>query len=72
MPRGLRALLLGLLGFGRGEDQPEAAITAIRWLTSIGPIVFLSLSIAFARGYPLTRAAHGRILDALDARDAAR
>jgi Na+/melibiose symporter-like transporter len=65
----LAMTLLGLLGFRQGDDQPEAAVTAIRWLTSVGPIVFLSLSIWFARGYPLTRAAHGRILDALADRD---
>jgi Na+/melibiose symporter-like transporter len=67
----LAMTLLGLLGFGKGEEQPQAAITAIRWLTSVGPIVFLALSIWFARGYPLTREAHERILDALSARDAA-
>lgn len=66
----LALTLLGLLGFGKGDEQPASAITAIRWLTSLGPVVFLSLSIWFARGYPLTREAHGRILDALAARQA--
>ncbi len=62
--------LLGLLGYTQGTEQPESAITAIRWLTSVGPALFLALSIWFARGYPLTRAEHGRILEVLAARDA--
>jgi sugar (glycoside-pentoside-hexuronide) transporter len=64
--------LLGLLGYTQGSEQPESAITAIRWLTSIGPAFFLALSIWFARGYPLTREAHGLILDQLADRDAAK
>ncbi|MGH0029818.1 MAG: MFS transporter [Myxococcota bacterium] len=65
----LAMTLLGLLGFTKGDEQPEAAVTAIRWMTSIGPCVFLAASIWFARAYPLTRLEHGRILDALAARD---
>jgi sugar (glycoside-pentoside-hexuronide) transporter len=66
----LAMALLGFLGFTQGADQPESAITAMRWLTSVGPALFLALSIGFARGYPLTRAAHARILAQLAARDA--
>lgn len=65
----LALTLLGLLGFTKGEEQPEAAVTTIRLLTSIGPCIFLAASIWFARAYPLTRAEHGRILDALAARE---
>jgi sugar (glycoside-pentoside-hexuronide) transporter len=63
--------LLGLLGYGK-ESQPESAVTAIRWLASVGPAAFLALSVWFARGYPLTRLAHERILTRLEERDAAR
>jgi Na+/melibiose symporter-like transporter len=66
----LAMALLGFLGFAQGDEQPEAAITAIRWLTSLGPALFLAASIGFARGYPLTRAAHARILEQLAARGA--
>jgi sugar (glycoside-pentoside-hexuronide) transporter len=59
--------LLGALGYSK-EEQPEIAITAIRWLASVGPAFFLALSIWFARGYPLTRRAHDRILDGLGRR----
>jgi GPH family glycoside/pentoside/hexuronide:cation symporter len=67
----LAMTLLGVLGFTQGEVQPEAAVTAIRWLTSVGPAIFLALSIWFARGYPLTRQAHSVILARIAARDAA-
>ena len=56
-------LPLGLLWAGGAqEEQPEAAITAIRWLAALGPAVFLAISLWFARGYPLTRSAHEDIL----------
>jgi len=61
--------LLGLLGYSK-DSQPESAVTAIRWLASVGPAAFLALSVWFARGYPLTRRAHERILAGLDARRA--
>ncbi len=64
--------LLGLLGFIQGDEQPEAAVTAIRWLTGAGPAFFLALSIWFARGYPLTRAAHARLVKQLAERDGTR
>lgn len=67
----LAMTLLGFLGYEQGQHQPAAAITAIRWLTSVGPALFLALSIHFARGYPLGREAHARILEQLSARDAA-
>jgi GPH family glycoside/pentoside/hexuronide:cation symporter len=66
----LALALLGALGFSK-EEQPEAAVTAIRWLASVGPAVFLALSLWFARDYPLTRAAHDRILASLAERSRA-
>lgn len=63
--------VLGQLGFGQGERQPPAAVTAIRWLASVVPALLLLLSAWYARGYPLTRAAHARILAQLSARERA-
>lgn len=46
-------------------DLEESARQAIRWMTAMGPIVFIAIGILFARGYPLTRARHTEILDDL-------
>lgn len=61
--------LLDLAGFVQGSEQTELARQAIRCLTSLAPAVFLGLAIWLARGYPLTRAAHARILSQLAERD---
>ena len=47
----------GVLGY-TSTTQPanEATLTAIRWLASIVPAVFLLLAAWLARGYRLTRA----------------
>jgi GPH family glycoside/pentoside/hexuronide:cation symporter len=60
--------VLGGLGFGQGDTQPPAAIEAIRWIATLVPAAMLLLSAWFARGYPLTRAAHERILEQLTTR----
>jgi Na+/melibiose symporter-like transporter len=57
--------VLGALGFGKHDVQPPAAVEAIRWLGSVVPSALLVLSAWFARGYPLTRAEHARILTRL-------
>jgi Na+/melibiose symporter-like transporter len=62
------ALVLGILdlaGYQKGEVQTETARQAIRWLTAVGPTCFLLVAVWIARSYPLTRQAHGRILEAL-------
>ena len=64
--------VLGSLGFGQGETQPPAAIEAIRWVATVVPAAMLLLSAWYARGYPLTRAAHERILHELAARERTR
>jgi GPH family glycoside/pentoside/hexuronide:cation symporter len=64
----LALLLLGALGYTQGGQQNEATLTAIRLLTSLGPMLFLALGAWIAWGYPLTRGAHGRILARLAAR----
>jgi len=58
----LAMLVLGRLGYHQGDVQPPAAVEAIRWLATIVPAALLLLSAGFARGYPLTRAEHVRIL----------
>ena len=63
--------ILDLAGFVKSEDgvsQSESARQAIRWLTAGAPCVFLLIGVWFARGYPLGREAHARIVAALDAR----
>ncbi len=68
----LAMLLLGALGFSKGEEQNAATVTAIRLLTTLAPAIFLALAIWIAQGYPLTRERHARIVQQLAARDAAR
>ena len=65
----LAMFVLGWLGFGKGDVQPPAAVEAIRWLGSVVPSLLLVLSAWYARGYPLTRAEHERILAELSRRD---
>ncbi len=65
------SLVLGILdlaGMGKGETQNETARQAIRWLTALGPAFFLGVGVWLARGYPLTRAAHRRIVSELENR----
>lgn len=67
--------ILDLSGFqklGPGEAQPEAARQAIRWLTALSPCAFLLAGVWVARGYPLGRERHARIVAELAARDAGR
>jgi sugar (glycoside-pentoside-hexuronide) transporter len=68
----LALFVLGGLGYAQGDEQNSAAIGGIRVLTSLAPACFLALSIWIARGYPLTREAHARILEQLEARDGER
>jgi sugar (glycoside-pentoside-hexuronide) transporter len=68
----LAMLLLGVLGFSKGEEQNAATVTAIRQLTTLGPAIFLALAIWIAYGYPLTREKHARIVARLAERDAQR
>lgn len=68
----LALTLLGAMGFVRGAVQSEEVKLAIRGLTAVAPAVFVALSLAFARVYPLTRARHAEILEGLARRDAAR
>lgn len=64
--------LLDLAGYQKGEVQTEGARQAIRWLTALGPAAFLAIGVWLVRGYPLTRAAHGRIVAELEARSGLR
>ncbi len=60
--------ILDLVGFVKGDEQTETVRHTIRFLSAAGPAVFLGLAIWVALDYPLTRAAHQRIRDALGAR----
>jgi sugar (glycoside-pentoside-hexuronide) transporter len=60
--------LLDFLGYAQGDTQTETARQGIRWLTALAPCAFLLLGVQAARGYPLTRAAHARIVAELEAR----
>ncbi len=59
---------LDLCGFDGSlprEQQAPLALEAIRVSTSLVPAAFLLLAVWIARGYPLDRAAHARILQAI-------
>jgi sugar (glycoside-pentoside-hexuronide) transporter len=62
---------LELSGFVANEPQEQSTITTIRVLTAVVPGLFVVLGAWVARGYPLTRARHAEILEALEARRAA-
>ena len=64
--------VLGSLGFGQGDAQPPAAVVAIRWIATVVPAAMLLLSAWCARGYPLTREVHTRILAELSEREVRR
>jgi sugar (glycoside-pentoside-hexuronide) transporter len=68
----LAMLLLGALGFSKGEEQNAETVTAVRLLTTLVPATFLALAIWIARGYPLTRKQHAHIVERIAARDAVR
>ena len=53
--------ILDIVGFTEGDEQSELVRQTIRFLTAMGPAVFLSLAVAVAWGYPLTRAAHAQV-----------
>jgi sugar (glycoside-pentoside-hexuronide) transporter len=61
--------ILGLLGFQQDQEQSQTVQTAIRLLTSVAPALFLALALVFAAGYPLSRARHEEIVEALDRRE---
>jgi sugar (glycoside-pentoside-hexuronide) transporter len=67
----LAGLALEIVGYGGGEPASPAALTTIRILTTAVPAFFLVAATALALGYPLTRARHAEILDALDERQQA-
>lgn len=62
--------ILDFAGFAQGAEQTETVRQMIRILTAVAPAFFLAFSIWLAWNYPLTRAAHARILDGLLQRQA--
>jgi GPH family glycoside/pentoside/hexuronide:cation symporter len=65
---GLVLQLAGFDGDAARADQTDLALTAIRALTSLAPMVLLLLAIVVAARYPLTRQAHTKILEQLQRR----
>lgn len=67
-------VILDLAGLPEGKDAvpPDSAVTAIRWLASVGTSVMVLWAAWIARGYPLTRARHAEILVQLEARNGQR
>nr|MCS5637095.1 MFS transporter [Myxococcota bacterium] len=60
---------LSWAGFDKeAVEQPPIVMKTIRYLTTAAPALFLLLGMIAARGYPLTRARHAEILQALAAR----
>jgi sugar (glycoside-pentoside-hexuronide) transporter len=66
----LAFVLLGALGFVKGDVQSPDVRNAIRLFATLGPALCLGVAVWFARAYPLTRERHAEILAALAARDA--
>jgi len=68
---GVAMMGLGFEAAGYVADQPQtdAALLAIRIATALAPAFFLAVAISISLGYPLTREAHARIRNELDARD---
>ncbi|RPG13735.1 MAG: hypothetical protein CBC32_001560 [Proteobacteria bacterium TMED72] len=61
---------LSLSGFDQTlSEQPASALWTIRGLASIAPAAFIILGLFAARAYPLTRARHEEIIDALGAKE---
>ena len=57
---------LSLSGFDQSlSEQPTSALWTIRGLASIAPALFIILGLFAARSYPLTRARHTEIVEAL-------
>jgi sugar (glycoside-pentoside-hexuronide) transporter len=67
----LAGLALEIAGYGGNEPASPAAATTIRILTTAVPAVFLIAAAVIALRYPLGRARHVEILEALDARQRA-
>jgi GPH family glycoside/pentoside/hexuronide:cation symporter len=68
-------IALDLCGFDGAlprEQQSALALSAIRVSTSIVPAAFLLLAAWIARAYPLDRAAHARIVEAIARRETLR
>ncbi|MDH5306904.1 MAG: glycoside-pentoside-hexuronide (GPH):cation symporter [Myxococcales bacterium] len=63
---------LGALGLTKGDAQSETVRSAIRLLSTLTPAVFLALGVWIARGYPLSRERHARIVKQLAERNAKR
>jgi sugar (glycoside-pentoside-hexuronide) transporter len=64
-------IVLDVFGFEPGVEQSETVLRAVRYLTVIGPSVFLLIAVYLAASYPLSRARHAQIVRQLKRRAAA-
>jgi sugar (glycoside-pentoside-hexuronide) transporter len=64
--------LLDVAGFVQGAEQTETARQAIRYTMSLAPAFFLALAVWLSLDYPLTRAVHAQIREALEQRRSGR
>jgi GPH family glycoside/pentoside/hexuronide:cation symporter len=60
--------ILGLAGYIPNAEQPEAVLLALRVLYALVPSVCNLVALAIAFAYPISGAAHKRILDAIERR----
>jgi GPH family glycoside/pentoside/hexuronide:cation symporter len=61
--------LAGYAGSAGAGGQSDLAVQTIRVMTSLVPAFFLALAVVVALRYPLSRAAHQRVLDQLRMRE---
>jgi GPH family glycoside/pentoside/hexuronide:cation symporter len=60
--------ILGLAGYIPNAEQPEAVLLALRVLYALVPSVCNLIALVIAFAYPISEAAHQRILDAIERR----
>ncbi|MGB6229038.1 MAG: glycoside-pentoside-hexuronide (GPH):cation symporter [Litorimonas sp.] len=67
---GLLGFLLEAVGYVANEVQTQAASDGLRLISIAVPLAFWALAALIIAFYPLDKAAHARIVDEIDARDA--
>lgn len=64
----LAFLVLDVVGFRPGVENPPIVLWSIRTLTCLVPMLFIGLSFLAARGYPLGHRRHAEVLAELERR----
>jgi sugar (glycoside-pentoside-hexuronide) transporter len=55
-------IVLDVFGFEPGARQSDSVLRAIRYLTVVGPSIFLLIAVYLAASYPLSRERHAEIV----------